>query len=317
MHDLEFTGNSLIEDPSTKTQEKIEFRAPISTCQIVMSLGEEYATWGSLYPRINIDQVQLQVEDSLISVSAFGDLPLYKSHEFEASVKKWFVSQLSKRQADFKTQLQEAESNLWDNVPFSRKFFNGVTLNTSLSESLKFQGDYVVASFINEFDSSLDYSDFEKQLVTANPQFSNANEFRRDVQMTVDENLINHFLMGMFYAKKVYSLTDLLLHLIPENMQTMAKAFSNFFTSTTFAPVFPQLQREVGFNKRVDFRCGFSKQFMDDKLDDTHISQIWFKNSNRLEYALHFGCAVVYNSKTSNINPLSILKSLDTESPDW
>lgn len=91
MHDLEFSGNSMIEDPKTKSKERIEFTAPISTCQIVLSLGEEYASWGSLYPRLNIDEVALQVQDDLIVVSAFGDLPLYKSHEFEKSVKKWFV----------------------------------------------------------------------------------------------------------------------------------------------------------------------------------------------------------------------------------
>lgn len=55
MHDLEFSGNGLIEDPKTKNKERIEFTAPISTCQILLSLGEEYASWGSLYPRINVD----------------------------------------------------------------------------------------------------------------------------------------------------------------------------------------------------------------------------------------------------------------------
>jgi len=57
-----------------------------------MSLGEEYASWGSLYPRLNIEQVNFQVQDNLIIVSAFGDLPLYKSHQFEKSVKAWFIS---------------------------------------------------------------------------------------------------------------------------------------------------------------------------------------------------------------------------------
>lgn len=83
---------------------------------------------------------------------------------------------------------------------------------------MKFQGDYIVSSFINEFDTGLDYSDFEKQLVTVQPQFSNANDFKRDIQMTLDENLINHFLMGLFYSKKVYSLTELFLELTPGNM---------------------------------------------------------------------------------------------------
>jgi hypothetical protein len=52
-----------------------------------MSLGEEYAHWGSLYPRINIDEVNLQLEEKLIVVSVFGEQPLYKTHEFEKKVK--------------------------------------------------------------------------------------------------------------------------------------------------------------------------------------------------------------------------------------
>lgn len=162
MHELQFSGSSKVKDPETNKQERIEFTAPISTCQIVLTLGEEYAQWGSLYPRVNVDQVVFQVQNDLIVVSAFGDLPLYKSHEFEKSVKKWFINQLNKRQDDFKSQLQDVEKRIWANFPFTKEFIHGVTLNSSLSESLKFQGDYVIASFLNEFDSSLEYSEFEK-----------------------------------------------------------------------------------------------------------------------------------------------------------
>lgn len=54
-HELEFSGSGQIRDPETKAIEKIEFHAPMSTCQIILSLGEEYATNGNSYPRINID----------------------------------------------------------------------------------------------------------------------------------------------------------------------------------------------------------------------------------------------------------------------
>lgn len=57
MHDLYFVGKGTIEDPKTKAKETIDYNAPISTCQILLSLGEEYAAWGSLYPRVNVDQV--------------------------------------------------------------------------------------------------------------------------------------------------------------------------------------------------------------------------------------------------------------------
>jgi hypothetical protein len=95
--DLEFQGKGMIKDPETEALEVITFHAPLSTCQIVVTLGEEYSSWGSLYPRFNIEQVLLAVDNNLVQVSAFGQLPMYKSHNFEKEVKKWFVSQLGKR----------------------------------------------------------------------------------------------------------------------------------------------------------------------------------------------------------------------------
>lgn len=154
------------------------------------------------------------------------------------------------------------------------------------------------------------------QLVPVSPSFSNDNQFRKDIQMTLDENLINHFLMGLFYTKEQYSLTEYLLSMMPGNMKQISKMASNFFTSTIFSPAFPQLAREIGHNKRIDIRCGFSKQFMTGKLDDTYISQIWFKKDNIIEFNFNFGCGVVYNAK-STASPLSIFKSLDIDSSEW
>ena len=104
-HDLEFQGSGLIIDPTTGAREAIGFHAPLTTCQIVVSLGEEYAAWGSLYPRFNIDQVLFQLDETLLTVSSFGELPLFQTHNFEKAVKKWFTSQVSKRQDEFKASL--------------------------------------------------------------------------------------------------------------------------------------------------------------------------------------------------------------------
>lgn len=104
----------------------------------MVSLGEEYASWGSLYPRLNIEQVLFQVDESLLSVTAAGDLPLYQTHNFEKAVKKWFLEGIQKRQREFKQSLQSAELNVWKNVPFSQSMFLGaVTLNNSLAESMR------------------------------------------------------------------------------------------------------------------------------------------------------------------------------------
>jgi hypothetical protein len=41
--------------------------------------------------------VLFQVDESLLSVTTAGDLPLYQSHNFEKAVKKWFLEGIQKR----------------------------------------------------------------------------------------------------------------------------------------------------------------------------------------------------------------------------
>ena len=41
---------------------------------------------------------------------------------------------------------------MWDYLPLSMKFLGGARLNSSLSEPMKMNGDYIQASFTNEFE---------------------------------------------------------------------------------------------------------------------------------------------------------------------
>jgi len=91
-----------------------------------------------------------------------------------------------------------------------------LTLNTSLIEPMEIKGDHVYGSFLNEFDTFVE-SDFEDKLVLVKPEFSNSNEFKRDVQMTFDENLINNQLLSLFNNNKVYSLFETIIYWIPDN----------------------------------------------------------------------------------------------------
>ena len=88
---------------------------------------------------------------------------------------------MAKRQSDFKAQLQELEENMWSSINFSKEFVPGVKLNTSLTQSMEFQGDYILATLQNEFDTYVDLSDFESHLKVAVPSFSNENQFRKDL----------------------------------------------------------------------------------------------------------------------------------------
>jgi hypothetical protein len=37
-----------------------------------------------------VNEVQFIIDEGTVVVSAFGELPLYKTHGFEEAVKKWF-----------------------------------------------------------------------------------------------------------------------------------------------------------------------------------------------------------------------------------
>lgn len=60
---------------------------------------------------------------------------------------------------------------------------------------MELRGDYLYASFINEFVTKkyeLDYSYLEEKLKPIESSFSNDNSFRKDIQFTFDENIINN-----------------------------------------------------------------------------------------------------------------------------
>jgi hypothetical protein len=59
---------------------------------------------------------------------------------------------------------------------------------------------------------------------------------------------------------------------IPDNFKGTAKVLTNFFTTAWFARPFPELVQEYGPLRRIDLRCGFSKQFLHGKLTDAHTS---------------------------------------------
>lgn len=80
--------------------------------------------------------------------------------------------------------------------------------------------------------------------------------------MTFDENLVNNQLIALFNANKVISLQETIISWLPDQFQNYANLLSTFFTTTWFAKILPEIVKEHGYNKRVDVKCGFSKQFL-------------------------------------------------------
>ena len=77
-----------------------------------------------------------------------------------------------------------------------------------------------------------------------------------------------------------------------------------------FSKAFPELVQEHGQMKRVDVRCGFSKQCLKGKIEDTHMSQIWFKQGNALGFSFHFGCGVFVGPAVRQDDALQFLAQI-------
>jgi hypothetical protein len=170
---------------------------------------------------------------------------------------------------------------------------------------MSIKGDHIYASLINEFDNLME-TDFEESLTLVKPEFSNSNDFKKDVQLTFDENIINNQLIGLFNANKVISLMETIITWLPNQFQSQAKLVSQFFTTTWFARIFPEIVKEHGANKRIDVRCGFSKQFLQGKLAEKHTSQVWFREGGTIEFAANFGCGVFVGA-TAESNPMEMI----------
>jgi hypothetical protein len=60
---------------------------------------------GNVYPKIDVTEVAFTLHPDYFIVHAEGDLPLYKSHQFEEGIKKWMKDQISSREKQFKEEL--------------------------------------------------------------------------------------------------------------------------------------------------------------------------------------------------------------------
>lgn len=47
------------------------------------------------------------------------------------------------------------------------------------------------------------------------------------------------------------------------------------------------------------------------------MSQVWFKEHNRIEFNFNLGCGVFVNQKSTSVNPFEILKAFDEGNNDY
>jgi hypothetical protein len=63
---------------------------------------------GSILPRVKVNDVKFKFSDD-IGVTLFGDLPLYKTHDYERAISTWLKSTVSQREFDFQTKFEQTE----------------------------------------------------------------------------------------------------------------------------------------------------------------------------------------------------------------
>ena len=87
--------------------------------------------------------------------------------------------------------------------------------------------------------------------------------------------------------------------------------------------MFPEIVQEHGEDKRLDIKCGFSKNFLTGKLNEHHTSQIWFNQGNKVSFTVNFGCGIFVGPQTID-SPMDFLKRLvsqgekeDLSGKDW
>jgi hypothetical protein len=117
MHDLFIAGNGMLTDPETKYLEVMHFKGPISTGNIVIKL-EEIINHNDMYPKFNIEEVNLVLDEPNTQVTALGQTPLFKTQKFEKAVKKWLHDKIKVLTSEVRAQLIEVEKNIWTHIPF-------------------------------------------------------------------------------------------------------------------------------------------------------------------------------------------------------
>jgi hypothetical protein len=156
-----------------------------------MSLEQTLTDEGNLYPKIEIAEVAFTLHPDTFIVSAQGDLPLYRSHQFETGVKKWMTLQIAQRENEFKNALQSAERQIMSSFAFKKDLPMGATAHSSLSETMALEGDHVIISYDTDFEGA-DLNELSQKMRRIKPRFSDESHYMRDVQVVIDENYLNY-----------------------------------------------------------------------------------------------------------------------------
>jgi len=112
----------------------------------------------------------------------------------------------------------------------------------------------------------------------------------RDFNVAFDENLINHSLFGLFHSNNVYSLREVFISLIPENIRDIFLLSEGVFTNVLTTYTLPEIKEKFPKNTHIDLRCNFNKSYLEKLLHDVEACKVSFKEGSIIEYDFAFAC---------------------------
>lgn len=181
MRDLEFSGSGIIHDSESDTNERVEFRGPFKNTEFLLVPEEIFDKQSKIMlPKLDIRDVKLDIVESEVVVSMFGNLPMYKSHEFESKIKRKLVQLLMTNNDLVTDTLKHLERYFLEQIPFKQNLFGRVYIQNSLSDSIIVTDDYIEVGLISEL-YGLDQNEFKLPLRKIKPTFSSDTKFKKDI----------------------------------------------------------------------------------------------------------------------------------------
>lgn len=248
-----------------------------------------------MYPKFVVEEIRFELDQANTVVTAQGQTPLFKTKKFEEAFKHWLRVETKRSLVpQIKQHFARIEETIWTHVPFEYAGL-GYKLVYSLSDKIRLTEDFLEVGVISEL-YDVDHGEFKDKLRLVKPAFSEA-DFKQDVQMIFDENLLNHVLLALHHTTKIFSLREIMLSLIPEKYKHYLASAQLFLQTSTLGYFLPQLIEDFPWGKQVDVRCSLNKKYLQGKshnggLEDVHASQIKFREGNGIDFDLGLGCGL-------------------------
>ena len=123
--------------------------------------------------------------------------------------------------------------------------FDGGHFTSILGETTQLQDEHLVIKYQNdiESDNKEDDKKFKQNLRRIEHNFSEDDDYQKDIQVVIDENYINLFMLNTFHNAHMYSLTEHLIKMWPDEFMGGAGFIKSLMSVAVWELFFPNLSQ--------------------------------------------------------------------------